>query len=221
MAALKKTDWRTRQRAVSALGIIGSTTSIEALLDVLNDPRQEVRLETVKSLGKFVDPRILESLIPLMADKSWRIRLKTIKVLETAGDQRLLEPMTSAVMDECREVRLKAISALGNIADLPLKTIEVLITALIDNDQDISFEALRVLEEVGSPLVVPLVDYFERNWQSLNRDMIRTFLTLLVSNTMTGEQLTPIEAFLTASILTGTDDITKAISKKLLARLKQ
>lgn len=62
------------------LGTIGNQSSVEVLIEGLNDPNPNVRNAAVVSLGLIADPRAFEPLSRLMDDEEW-IRFSVIEAL--------------------------------------------------------------------------------------------------------------------------------------------
>lgn len=132
-------DTAVRQEAARALGNIGDPMAVDALLDVVNDPRLQVR--AIEALGKIGDRRVLPFLFRLIGE------LKT-------GDYR---DRTPACEDNRYEQELacveEAIRALARIQDD--EAVPVLIKAL--QSTLIRKEAGDALVQFGQKAVAPLV----------------------------------------------------------------
>lgn len=59
---LKSPDWRVRRIACIQLGERRGTAVVEALIEALNDPREEVSLAAGDALAKIGDPLAIEAL---------------------------------------------------------------------------------------------------------------------------------------------------------------
>ncbi len=59
---LKSPDWRVRRIACLQLGDRRGTAVVEALIEALNDPKEEVSLAAGESLAKIGDPLAIEAL---------------------------------------------------------------------------------------------------------------------------------------------------------------
>jgi hypothetical protein len=59
---LKSPDWRVRRIACLQLGERRGTAVVEALIEALNDPREEVSLAAGEALAKIGDPLAIEAL---------------------------------------------------------------------------------------------------------------------------------------------------------------
>ncbi len=59
---LKSPDWRVRRIACLQLGERRGTAVVEALIEALNDPREEVSLTAGEALAKIGDPLAIEAL---------------------------------------------------------------------------------------------------------------------------------------------------------------
>lgn len=59
---LKSPDWRVRRIACLQLGDRRGTAVVEALIEALNDPKEEVSLAAGEALAKIGDPLAIEAL---------------------------------------------------------------------------------------------------------------------------------------------------------------
>jgi len=68
--------------AIDAIGIIGGDTALGALVRLLNDPQNEVRLVTMNALGKIEDPRVDPYIEQISkTDVSLDLRVRAVELL--------------------------------------------------------------------------------------------------------------------------------------------
>lgn len=137
-------DIAVRQEAARALGNIGDSAAVDALLVAFNEPRLQVRV--IEALGKIGDRRVLPLLFQLISE------LKTSEY----------EDRTPACEDHRYEQDLasveEAIRALARIRDK--EAIPLLITAL--QSTLIRNEASEALVQFGREAIAPLVSELQR-----------------------------------------------------------
>jgi twitching motility protein PilT len=96
-------DEDTRWAAIDALAQIGSNLALKPLVQMLRDPRAEVRLEVVRAFSRFDDPRLVPYLQQLMEkDPSSEVRTRAGEVARELSTRLNLahsgkEAQTSAV----------------------------------------------------------------------------------------------------------------------------
>ena len=131
-----------------ALDSLIQLEAVEALIEALSHPDEDIRRSAVRAVDDLNDPRALEPLISLLEDENNNIRQVTCFALKDLGDARAVQPLIEVLSDSDKYVRKAAVDALGEIGDP--RAIEPLETLLkTEQDQDVikSIEsALRRLE---------------------------------------------------------------------------
>ena len=154
-------DTAVRQEAARALGQIGDSAAVDALLGVVEEPRLQVHV--IEALGRIGDRRVLPLLFRLIGE------LKTSDY----------EDRTPACEDNRYEQDLacveEAIRALARIRDD--EAIPLLITAL--QSTLIRNEASEALVQFGQKAVAPLVSRLKREQDENIRYHIKETLTQL------------------------------------------
>ncbi len=137
-------DTAVRQEAARALGDIGDSGAVDALLEVIEDPRLRVR--AIEALGKIGDRRVLPVLFQLLG------------ALTTSD----YANRTPACEDNQSELELaaaeEAVRALARFRDKA--SIAVLIQAL--QSTLVRQEASDALVQFGQPAIAPLVKQLQR-----------------------------------------------------------
>jgi twitching motility protein PilT len=79
-------DGDTRWAAIDALGNVGGEQSLRALVGLLRDDRQEVRLEVLQACARSKDPRIAKLLKQVMdSDPSQEVRTRAVELMRDYG----------------------------------------------------------------------------------------------------------------------------------------
>jgi HEAT repeat protein len=161
IAVLKVEDWRVRDNAAWALGIISDPRTVEPLIASLKDQDWHVRRESAWGLGLKKDQRSIEPLIVALGDREWEVRKQAAWALGLQGDERAVEPLNAALKDERWEVREQAAWSLGLKGDE--RAVEPLSTALSDKEWQVRKEAAWALglkgdERAVEPLLSALKD---------------------------------------------------------------
>ena len=103
----------TRLLAVKALGSIGDTNAVAALVALLGDEPAELKRATVETLGKLRDKRATEPLIGLLSDPD--IGLVAIWALGNTGDRRAVPALERLLSSPDKYVRYNASQAMKRI----------------------------------------------------------------------------------------------------------
>ena len=176
LGALKDKDWRVRLKTTETLGILGSTSGVQPLLDIVRgDPDTAVRQDAIRALGNIGDPSGTEYLLAILDEP--RLQIQAIEALGKIGDRRsvpallklvtLLDPSryedrTPACEDGRYEQDLaiveSAVRALGQLKDDTV--IPVLINAL--QSTLVRKEAAEALTAFGKTAIPPLVERFRK-----------------------------------------------------------
>ena len=115
----------------------------DPLLKALEDPSEQTRHYAVRALGEIQDPRSADTLLALAGRVDRGVHLWALGRL---GDRRGFETVAAAVADQDRTVRLTAIQALNDLGDA--RAVPVLTTALADPEWMIREWAARGLESI-------------------------------------------------------------------------
>ena len=158
--ALRDDSAWVREKAADALGKIGGTRAVEALIESLEDSsgtgvRSTVRDKVADALGAIGDARAVEPLIKTLKDSSWPHFSGPVSgdlwhsgagALGKIGEP-AVEPLINALRDSDDDVRLWAVVALGATDDK--RAVEPLIKMLKDDEDDIRMRAADALGYIG------------------------------------------------------------------------
>lgn len=102
-----------RIAAIEALGSIGGSHAVDALITALERGTKGTRSAAIKALGKMGDLRAVQPLIALLKDRDKDIRKLAIEALGELGDSSAIEPLSARLRDRAGEVRQAAQVALS------------------------------------------------------------------------------------------------------------
>jgi HEAT repeat protein len=168
--ALKHSEWLVRLHAVEALGRMRSASSVEPLLWVLfNDRDQAVREDVVRALGQVGDARAMEFLITAMKEPG--LRPLAVEALGQIGDRRAVPALIAVLEGTDRPDGLRTVAGCGDIWDEEMLTQGAAVRALgrIGDDAAIASllkaleqtttraDAAAALVKFGSKVIAPLV----------------------------------------------------------------
>lgn len=154
------------QSAIQALGEIGSSQSVDRLLNLLKSKDDGERYEAVEALGKIGDKRALPSLIETLNEfLRGNIRYKTdvpkalFQALRRLADKQSTEVILFALRSEQARIRQFAAISLSTLKNPD--TIEPLIELLLnDDDMDVKGGIIGALGDIGdSRAVEPIIRY--------------------------------------------------------------
>jgi HEAT repeat protein len=168
--------FEVRCTAALALGDLGLTAAVDALLARLDDSHPQARQTAIIALGKLGDARAFEPLAAVLRSGPPDVRFQAARSLAELDPARAFEPLCSALSDPDAEVRESAAEALsvvndpraaGWLADLlgdsrpgtrfaaastlawmgDARGFDVLVAGLGDGGQ--AYEAMECLEKLG------------------------------------------------------------------------
>jgi hypothetical protein len=123
LRALRDTDPSVREKACSAIGMLGPDAGEEiviALCSVFRDPDPNVRSSAVTALVRVAGTQfslIIEKTVPLLKDAHPNVRGVTIYALSQIRDPRLVPVFLQSLADESEYVRSIALESLGTLGD--------------------------------------------------------------------------------------------------------
>ena len=104
-------------RTIDALGASGSAQAIGPIVELLGDPRQEVRGSAADALGRLRSPDVALRLMPLLSDRSAWVRAKAAGALYRLGDSSGLAVLQALAEDTAPGSKLLAAEALASRPD--------------------------------------------------------------------------------------------------------
>ncbi|MCB9451581.1 MAG: HEAT repeat domain-containing protein [Anaerolineaceae bacterium] len=129
--------------------------TIDVLILLLADENQDVRWCAAEALGKIGDSRAVDALIQSASDEIVYVREAAIKSLGQLQDPRAVDALKQALNDPYNYICSCAIESLGKIGDL--RAIDTLVCMLFASNTRPRRQAIKALEEIGSPAVDALL----------------------------------------------------------------
>ena len=158
---LESPDWKFRDGAAEALGVIGGERALDPLIHtLLEDDNINVVVEAAEALGKIGDEKAVEPLITTFNECEERFswlgsalhnflgRPIAIALGRIGGDRAIEALITIFLQDDDWAVRMRAAEALGNIGDE--RAIEPLTAALEDWNPDVQEAAREALDKINT-----------------------------------------------------------------------
>ena len=96
IAATKDPDWWVRERAADALGDIGSSEAMPALIEMLAADDKSVPA-ALRALAKVGDERIVHKLMPLTKHEENEVRIEAIKTLSMVTSEQTTEDVKTRI----------------------------------------------------------------------------------------------------------------------------
>jgi len=114
---LEDEDPRVRRTSAIALTAIGGEEAARELMDAMEDPMKEVRLEVVKGVARLDPSGALDRLATLLLqDPDWEIRVQAAAGLGRSGQEEAIPAMEEAAKNDLNEfVRAAATKALKEL----------------------------------------------------------------------------------------------------------
>ncbi len=166
--AVARKDWSS----AVALG----SDAVDALVDALSDPDDDVRRDAARSLGMIPDSRVVEPLIRSLQDERWYVREAAAWSLGRSKDPAIVDQLIAALKDHSAGTREAAAKALGDIADpravLPL--IQVFSTDdyhLKEDEYYVVEAAVEALAQIGQVALEPLLAAFKTSNPAARHDI--------------------------------------------------
>jgi HEAT repeat protein len=107
--------WIARKNAAWALGAMGNTEAVTALIEALKDTDAGVREQVAWALGAIGDRRAVDGLIGALGDSAPGVRKQAAWALGSIGDNRAVPALTKSLKDSDAGVRKQSAWALGAI----------------------------------------------------------------------------------------------------------
>lgn len=138
-----------REAAAEALGLLGDTQAVEALVIALGDSRKDVRALAAEALGRLGDARAIGPLAESLATDLAETAAEVLKHLGTLYecDTRAVNALTEHLSDHRWPVRRAAAEALGEIG--AAQSHAALIGHLLGDHPDVRRAAAEALASLG------------------------------------------------------------------------
>jgi len=147
LAVLEAENVNIRKGAARTLGRIGEYQAVEPLINILKeDSDSNVRKSAAIALGDIGNPQAVEPLIDALDDVNRGVQQRSVNALKHIGNPAIEQLITALKQNKTSDVRKCAAHILGDISDI--KSIEPLIEALKDYNNDVRIEAETSLKSI-------------------------------------------------------------------------
>ncbi len=138
-----------RERALESLAELGAEV-LDPVVELLDDPDQEIRSGAVTVAASFDDPRVVPALVACLGDSDWWVRLTAAEALGRIGDPAAVDGLAGVLDDP--EARWAAVEALGRIGDI--RALPGLARLLKDPSVDVRIEVLLAMRHFTHPRIL-------------------------------------------------------------------
>lgn len=111
--ALSADQPELRMAAANALGRLGDTAVVPALIKRLDDPEARVRVRVATACGSLGDPRAVGPLVELLSDNRRDVKRAAADALANIGTGPALSALRELLDDDSETIRWVVVSALG------------------------------------------------------------------------------------------------------------
>ena len=112
--AIKDKNLGLASKAVKVLVGSGHSWAGELFGQVMQEPREKLKIEALKSVSERYDPWVFEALKTSASDASVKLRLQAVSVAAGLKDKRAQEVLTLFTKDKNRQVSKKAQAGLAS-----------------------------------------------------------------------------------------------------------
>jgi HEAT repeat protein len=141
-----------RLRVARALGQIGNSQAIPALISALDDEDSRVEALAIKALGQIGSFRAVRALTSVLEHKAWQNGTEAVKALSQIDNSQALMVLISALSHKYSHVRTTAAETLGQISNP--EAVRALNSALKHHDSDVRRLAAISLGQSGNPQAI-------------------------------------------------------------------
>ncbi len=114
-------DEQATVTTTARLASTGSHLAVEEMLEVLADPRFNVRFEAIISIARMPpEPRLIEALVKILEGNNPALSVIAAWALGRMGDEHALEPLRVGMEARYRSVQAHSVRALGKLGDIQI-----------------------------------------------------------------------------------------------------
>jgi hypothetical protein len=148
-------DWTRRDLAAMRLGVYGIPGTVRDLLELLRDPRIEVRYTAARSLGIIGSAEAVEALVTILGYPDILDTPRVLEIVQIMGPQAtepLRRMLATSTNGSTSDVQLLAIDLVGDLRDYSM--VPTLHQMLRSTDTEKVLRALKALGRINAPLQV-------------------------------------------------------------------
>ncbi len=154
--AVKSDDVKTLVNAIWALEASTDIRTVPVLLDFLNNPSDEVKIQTVWALENLKSNEGFEFLRAKMLEPSIKLKIETIKTLVRLGDKESVPALVARLEDPDENVRIFSLWALKEFNDFV--SYPAIVKRLTDISEKVKDYAYRIVLSLKNPDFVPVLE---------------------------------------------------------------
>lgn len=128
--------------------------AMSSLIDLLQDPRPDVRHHAAHVLGKIGQDAAVDALITALSDQDHKVVLKAAVALQQIGNLKAIPALMGILGHENREVRTTLMSVLSHFGT---EAVPALLETLNHERWQVREQALDILGSLGDPRAVPVI----------------------------------------------------------------
>jgi len=148
-------DWTRRDLAAMRLGVYGIPGTVRDLMELLRDPRIEVRYTAARSLGIIGSPEAVDALVTILGYPDILDTPRVLEIVQIMGAQAtepLRRMLATSTNGSTSDVQLLAIDLVGDLRDYSM--VPTLHQMLRSTDTEKVLRALKALGRINAPLHV-------------------------------------------------------------------
>jgi HEAT repeat protein len=158
---LKDEDWVIRDKASNALGEIGGTDTVDAIMPLLESKDWAPREAAIKILGYIGGKQTIDRILQLLSNTDTDTQKYAIRVLGDIGGNEVVTPLLKLLSNKDLGVRKSAVDALGKVKSA--KAFANIAALINDKNSSLRESAARALGNIGGeaavePLLLALKD---------------------------------------------------------------
>src|SRR6056297_3658736 len=174
-----------RMAAASALGKLGETSAVPALVDALTDENPQVRVRAAAALAQLDHPKAVPALIERLSDPDGEVRMEAAVALASIGTDQALAALLDMLDDNNTAIRRIAASALADPSSAVrsaavFSIIELLSNAPTRQSHQIRDTVVSELQNSDSATVQPLIEILDESTQTRQQRNAAWFLGRVV-----------------------------------------
>jgi len=179
-----------RMAAASALGKLGETSAVPALVDALTDENPNVRIRACAALAQLDHPKAVPALIERLSDPNGEVRMEAAVTLASIGTDQALAALLDMLDDSNTAIRRIAASSLGEAGSV--SAVQPLADALADPSSAVRsaavFSIIELLSNAPTQQSHKIRDTVVSELQNSDSATVQPLVEILDESTQTRQQ---------------------------------
>jgi len=140
----RSTDSKVKAASAEALGLVGDSSAVQALLAFFDTPDSLVRTSVVRAIVRLADNSTVDGVSGYLKHENKAVRILAAYTLGRTQNIRATKPLIRSLEDEAFEVREAVIKALGDLEDV--KAVKALMKIASD---PVRYPQVWVIDSLG------------------------------------------------------------------------